>query len=165
MDRNIVRKHPSEIPSGILPITAPQNIPEGIFLHHLNSSGLPVLAEGILLVGDGKPTRPAYISRPFNLLEKNMIHGSHMIANRFGGSPKSYNLLALPGELNQREMGNFEDELALKPQTRKLYLQVFAAYFRPENQIPSDVLYRVYDVIEGKPVGISRDHSFLALRS
>jgi hypothetical protein len=94
-----------------------------------------------------------------------MIHGSHMIANRFDGSPKSYNLLALPRELNLREIANFEDELALKMQTGKLYLQVFAAYFKPENQIASDVLYRVYDVFDGKPVGIARDHSFLVLHS
>src|ERR1700730_8853380 len=113
----IVRKHPREIPSAVLPIMAPQNIPEGIFLHHLNSSGFPVLAEGILLVRDRKPTRPAYISRRFNLLEPRMIHGSHMIANRFGGSRESYNLLALRGELNLREMKNFEDELALKMQS------------------------------------------------
>ena len=48
-------------------------------------------------------------------------------------------------------------------QSCKLYLQVFAAYFAPAQQIASDVLYRVYDVIDGKPAGIAREHSFLVL--
>lgn len=126
-----------------------------------------MLAEGILLGESAKRSKSAQsaVSGPFNELERRMIHASHMIAKRFGGSPETYNLLALPEQCNLRAMGNFEDELARKMQTRKLYLQVFAAYFRPENQIPSDVLYRVYDVIDGKPAGLSRDHSFFALHS
>ena len=60
-------------------------------------------------------------------------------------------------------MKRFENDLALKMHSAKLYLQVFAAYFAPAQQIASDVLYRVFEVRNGKPVGIARDHSFLVL--
>lgn len=165
MDRNIVRNHPSEIPSGVLPIAPPDNMPEGIFLHHLNSSGFPVLAEGILLGAPGtrSPSAQRAVSRRFNRLESNMIHASHMIPDRFGGSPEGYNLVALPRRFNLNEMKRFENDLALKMRSSKLYLQVFAAYFAPGQQIASDVLYRVYDVVCGKPTGIAREHSFLVL--
>jgi hypothetical protein len=165
MDRNIVRKHPFEIPPGTLPIAPPEHLPEGIFLHHLNSSGYPVLAEGILLGEAGTRSFSAQsgVSRRFNRLENNLIHASHMIPDRFGGSGKAYNLVALPRQFNLREMKRFENDLALKMQSCKLYLQVFAAYFAPAQQIASDVLYRVYDVIDGKPAGIAREHSFLVL--
>lgn len=165
MDRNIVRKHSSEIPSGVLPIAPPENIPEGTFLHYLNSVGFPVLAEGTLLgeIGTRSATSQSGVSRRFNRLEKNMIHASHMIPNRFGGSGNKYNLIALPRQFNLSEMKHFENDLALKMQSCKLYLQVFAAYFAPGQQIASDVLYRVYEVKDGKTVGIARDHSFLVL--
>jgi hypothetical protein len=165
MDRNVVRNHPSEIPSGSLPIAPPANIPEGIFLHHLNSSGFPVLAEGILLgeIGTRYLSAQSGVSRRFNRLEKNLIHASHMIPDRFGGSGRKYNLLALPRQFNLSEMKRFENDLALRMQSGKLYLQVFAAYFAPGQQIASDVLYRVYDVINERPAGIARDHSFLVL--
>jgi DNA/RNA non-specific endonuclease len=164
-DQDILHKHPFEVGPGMLPIMVPQNIPEGFFLHHVNSSGFPVLAEGILL--EEKEKRSGWeqkcVSGRFNEVEEGIIHASHMIANCFGGSPYRYNLLALPEKCNRFAMGNFEKDLARKMQSGKLYLQVFAAYVKPENQIASDVLYRVYDVINGKPAGISRDHSFFAL--
>lgn len=165
MDQNIVRNYPSEIPPGVLPIAPPENIREGIFLHYVNSSGFPVLAEGILLsdIGTRNSSAQAGVSRRFNRLEKNMIHASHMIPDRFGGSGEKYNLIALPRQFNLSEMKRFENDLALKMQTGKLYLQVFAAYFAPGQQIASDVLYRVYEVRNGKPVGMATDHSFLVL--
>jgi hypothetical protein len=165
MDRNIVRKHASEIAPGILPIAPPENIPEGIFLHYLNSSGFPASAEGILLteIGTRSSTAQSGVSRRFNRLETNLIHASHMIPDRFGGSGEKYNLIALPRQFNLSEMKRFENDLSLKMQSSKLYLQVFAAYFAPAQQIASDVLYRVFDVRNGKPAGIARDHSFLIL--
>lgn len=165
MDRNIVRRHPSEIKPGVLPIMAPENVPEGVFLHHVNASGFPVLAEGILLREKGKRSKSAQsgVSRRFNLHEKNMIHASHMIPDRFGGSGKKYNLVALPRQFNLQQMARFEDDLAVKMQKGKVYLQVFAAYFASTQQIASDVLYRVYEVKNGKPIGIARDYSFMVL--
>ena len=165
MVHNIVRRHPSDIPPGVLPIAPPENLPERTFLHYVNSSGFPVLAEGILLseIGRRSSSAQSRVSGPFNRLEKNLIHASHMIPDRFGGSGKSYNLIALPRSFNLSEMKRFENDLATKMEIGKLYLQVFASYFAPNQQIASDVLYRVYDVVNGKPVGIARDHSFLVL--
>lgn len=165
MNQDIVRKHVSEISPGVLPIAPPENIPRGFFLHYLNSSGFPVLAEGILLgeIGTRSSSAQSGVSRPFNRLEKNLIHASHMIPDRFGGSGRKYNLIALPRKFNLSEMKRFENDLAVKMQSCQLYLQVFAAYFAPGQQIASDVLYRVYEVKDGKPEGIARDHSFLVL--
>ena len=141
MDRNIVRKHP-DIPPGILPVAPPENMPEGVFLHYLNSSGFPVLAEGILVgqIGTRSGSAQSSVSRRFNRLEGNMIHASHMIPDRFGGSGQAYNLIAIPRHFNLSEMKRFENDLAMKMLSTKLYLQVFAAYFAPGQQIASDVL-------------------------
>jgi hypothetical protein len=165
MGQDIIRKNLSEIAPGVLPIAPPENIPEGNFLHCLNPSGFPVLAEGILLgeIGTRSSSAQSSVSRSFNRLENNMIHASHMIPDRFGGSGKNHNLLALPRRFNLSEMKHFENDLAVKMRSCKVYLQVFAAYFAPGQQIASDVLYRVYEVRDGKPAGIARDHSFLVL--
>jgi hypothetical protein len=165
MDQNIVRKYVPDAAPGVLPIAPPENIPEGIFLHYLNSSGFPVWAEGILLgeIGTRNPAAQTGVSRGFNQVEKNMIHASHMIPDRFGGSGEKYNLIALPRRFNLSEMKRFENDLAQKMRSGKFYLQVFAAYFALQQQIASDVLYRVYEVRSGKPAGIARDHSFLIL--
>lgn len=61
------------------------------------------------------------VSRRFNQLEKNLIHASHMIPDRFGGSGEKYNLIALPRQFNLKEMRRFENDLALKMQSSKLY--------------------------------------------
>src|SRR5690242_8845294 len=125
MDSNIVRRQVTATPPGVLPIAPPENIPEGIFHHCLNSSGFPVMAEGILLdeIGTRSSWAQSSVSRRFNELERNMIHASHMIPDRFGGSGEKYNLIALPRQFNLSEMKRFENDLALKMRSSKLYLQ------------------------------------------
>jgi hypothetical protein len=161
---DIVRSLGPKLEDSSVSITPPENIPRGSFLHVLNTSGFPVLAEGVIPIDPAlrEPAAQAAVSRAFNQLERNMIHASHMIPREFGGSGEKHNLIALPKEFNLGRIRAFERSLKEKLKSDDLYLQVFAQYIKSQ-QIPQEVFYRVFEMKFGKPFGLAREHAVLIL--
>jgi len=83
--------------------------------------------------------------------------GSHIIAAVFGGLPSAINLLALPRDVNQKSMGNFEKEIQAhlkeiaKTSARiTVKMEVFITYDHPNSPSPQKLRIEVWDIYRSK---------------
>lgn len=75
----------------------------------------------------------------------------HLLASRFGGDGRIFNLSPLPRELNQGEIKALEDALAREMKSgRRFYVQAYNDY-AGAGRVPSSVEYRVFVDDGGTP--------------
>jgi len=140
----------------------------GPFRHYTDSLGRPVVAEGPLQSTGAlrNPAAQTAVSGPFNDVEGNIVHASHLIPRRFGGSPEGYNLVPLPKNFNLGPVSDFENELAAALRAgENLFLRVEADYIGTEN-IPKNLIYRIFRNFNGQPGNeIIKERTFYTLHS
>jgi hypothetical protein len=145
-------------------LTPPEGVLKGSFLHFINAARNPVLAEGVVPCAAGirlKDVQTA-VSGHFNLVSKNIVHASHLIPRNLGGSGQAYNLVPLPREFNTELIRNFECQLETEAKWTDRYLQVFARY-TGQQEIPTQIIYRVFEITNGKPHKLVKEKRFLIL--
>jgi hypothetical protein len=89
------------------------------------------------------------ISRPYNLLEPNIVHGSHLQGRQFGGPDAPFNIVPGPKEINLGPMAAFDrDFSAMVDLDQEIYVQQYQQY-EGAQRIPLDTTYRIFRKFEG----------------
>jgi hypothetical protein len=165
MIENIVRTIESNLNNGVVLLKTPENIPKGVFLHLVSSNCYPLIAEGVVPISAATRNRRAQAatSTCFNVLERNMIHASHMIPRNLGGSGETYNLMALPRHFNTCQIRDFERQVEAAVTSSDHYLQVFAGYTGTQ-RIPTEVVYRLFRLHRQRPEKVILEKRFFILQ-
>jgi hypothetical protein len=139
----------SDAPGGRVPFQEPDpalSAPRS----YVDQYGRPILREYVVQKQPAArgPVQGA-TSRPFNLLEPNIVHGSHLQARRFGGPDAPFNIVPAPKGINLGPMSQIEGDLsAMIDLDQEIYVQQYQQY-EGMQRIPTDTTYRIFRKFEG----------------
>ncbi|MFF5499158.1 DNA/RNA non-specific endonuclease [Streptomyces aquilus] len=121
--------------------------------HHVTDlQGRPLMAEGWLRASKAPRHHDQRWGSEQMLGRTGGTELSHLLASRFGGDGRIFNLAPLPRAVNQGEIKALEDALAREMRTsgRRFYVQAYNDYAGP-GLVPSSVEYRVFVDDGGTP--------------